>query len=288
MFDRYNEQARRSLFFARYEAGILGSLAIEPHHLLLGLLKDRNPLLARLLATAHITPDVLRHLVYEVAGVSTSPVAHSVEIPFSRDAKHVLEYAAEEASILLHDHISPEHLLLGLLRLEQGLAWNVMREQGLALAPVREALVMHVSATSPLPPAIAKMIQAMRPEAGAGPRQSGPVYLLTAVDGACPGRRAVVEDMVGGFAAVGSVGFATRADRLPEDRVEKIGPISMSAATLAQLVLVLEAFLGTPVIDDTGLTGLFEIELRGEYENADALIAAVQEQLGLVLTRSIG
>jgi hypothetical protein len=287
MFDRYNEQAQRSLFFARYEAGILGSLAIEPHHLLLGLLKDQNPLLAHLLATAHTTPDALRHLVYEATGVSTSPIEHSVEIPFSTDAKHVLQDAAEESNILLHDHIGPEHLLLGLLRVERGIAWDVMREQRLALAPVREALVMHVSATSPLPPAIARMVEAMHPDARVRPRRSGPVYMLTALDGPCPGRRAVVEDTVGGFASFGSVGFATRADRPPQGRVEKIGPISMSAATLARFVLVLEGFLGTPVIDDTGLGGLFEIELRGEYGDTDALTVALREQLGLQLTRSL-
>jgi hypothetical protein len=44
----------------------------------------------------------------------------------------------------------------------------------------------------------------------------------------------------------------------------------------------------TPVVDDTRLSGLFEIELRGEYEDIDALIAALREHLALVLTRSVG
>jgi hypothetical protein len=287
MFERYNEQARRSLFFARYEASVLGDRAIETHDLLLGLLKDQNLLVTQLLATASVTADALRLLTYERTRPGKAPFATSVEIPFSTDAKHVLRYAAEESNILLHDHIGPEHLLLGLLRVERGIAWDVMREQGLALAPVREALVMHVSAATPLPPAIAKMVAAMHPDARVRPQRSGPVYMLTALDGPSPGRRAVVEDTVGAFTSFGSVGFATRADRLPQDRVEKIGPISMSAGTLAQFVLVLEGFLGTPVIDETGLGGLFEIELRGEYDDADTLTVALREQLGLQLTKSL-
>ncbi len=287
MFERYNEPARRSLFFARYEASVLGDQAIETHHLLLGLLKEQDDLVTNLLAARRVTGGAIRHLVYERAGLGKAPIGTSVEIPFSTDAKHVLQHAFEEANILLHAHIGPEHLLLGLLGLERGLAWDILHEQGLALAPVREALVMHVSASAPLPGELAGLLAAFAPGAAPRPRRPGPFYFMTALDGPYSGRRAVVEDTFGGFTS-GGVSFATRADRLPQERVEKIGPISMSAATLAQFVLILEAFLGTPVIDETGLTGLFDIELRGEHDDIDALIAALQEQLGLVLTKGVG
>jgi ATP-dependent Clp protease ATP-binding subunit ClpA len=64
----------------------------------------------------------------------------------------VLQYAAQEADRLLHRPIGPEHLLLGLLCHEQGLAWEILREHGLSLTSIREALVIHVSANSPPPP----------------------------------------------------------------------------------------------------------------------------------------
>ena len=60
MFERFTEPARRVLFFARYEASVLGSERIHTEHLLLGLLNEREPLVAHLLGTVHVTPDALR------------------------------------------------------------------------------------------------------------------------------------------------------------------------------------------------------------------------------------
>jgi hypothetical protein len=63
----------------------------------------------------------------------------------------------------------------------------------------------------------------------------------------------------------------------------------MQGVTLPQFALVLEAFLETPVILDGDLPAgeRYDIELRGAYDNADALIPALRDQLGLVLTKSL-
>jgi uncharacterized protein (TIGR03435 family) len=61
----------------------------------------------------------------------------------------------------------------------------------------------------------------------------------------------------------------------------------MAATTIAGLALVLEGFLGRPVFDDTGLTGTCDIELTGEYDNEETLTAALRDQLGLALSRSM-
>lgn len=288
MFERYNEEARRSLFFARYEASVLGDRAIETHHLLLGLLKDQNDLLTRLLATADVTPDSVRHLIYERAGMGTTPTETYNEIPFSADAKQALRYTSQEAHILLHDYIGPEHLLLGLLRLERGLAWDILREQGLALARVREALVIHVSATSTLPGELAGMLAAIVPGAAPRPHPPGPIYFMTLLDGPSPGRRPVGIPGAG-VTNVSAFAVSTYADRPPDGRVHSIGPISMAGATLPQLALLLESFLGAPVlVDDGGMTGVFDIELPGMFDSPEALIAALREQLGLDLVKSVG
>src|SRR5688572_9486420 len=163
MFERYTEPARRSLFFSRYEASVLGSEAIQTEHLLLGLLKERDPLVAHLLGTVHVTQDALRQLIYARVGATASPIETSVEIPFSEDTKEVLKCTAEEASRLLHGHVGPEHLLLGLLSVERGLAWDLLREHGLGLTSIREALVTHVSANSPPPPDIAGLLAGLIP-----------------------------------------------------------------------------------------------------------------------------
>ena len=288
MFERYTEAARRSLFFARYEASMLGSVAIETHHLLLGLLKDRDSLITHLVGNAHVSAETLRQLIYAGVGTRASPIALSVEIPFSTDTKRVLTYTAEEADRLLHRHIGPEHLLLGLLCLEQGLAWDILSQSGLRLEAVREALVMHVSATTAPPPEVLKMLAGVVPYDGPRARRTGNVYFLKAVDGSHPGRRLVMDDP-GTFSSFSLVEFNTAADSPPDGRIQSIGPLSMQGVTLPQFALALEAFLETPVILDGDLPASerYDIELRGTYENADALIPALRDQLGLELIGSL-
>ena len=285
MFERYTEPARRSLFFSRYEAGQLGSVTIDTEHLLLGILKEREPLIEHLVGAAGVSASTLRQAIQERTGPPASPTATSVEIPFSADAKRALEYAAEESERLLHRHIGCEHLLLGVLRLERGLAWEILNERGLALASVRDALVLHVSATSPPPPEIARFLF---PDHERVPR-SAPVYLMTALGGPSPGRRAATDDtrVSGSYASFSSISFSTPADDAPDRTLRSIGPISMSGTTLSAFAQVLEGFLGRPVLDFTEGTGTFDIELQGQYEDPDALIVALRDQLGLVLTKSM-
>ena len=111
---------------------------------------------------------------------------------------------------------------------------------------------------------------------------------MTARDGPSPGRRATTDDagVSGGGASFGTIDFRPRADRPPDGRVHSIGPISMSGATLSEFVHMLEGFLGGPIVDDSGLTGRFDIELRGQYDDPETLIAALRDQLGLELKRS--
>jgi Protein of unknown function (DUF3738)/Clp amino terminal domain, pathogenicity island component len=278
MFERYNQPARRALFFARYEASQLGSHTIDTEHLLLGILKQQEQVLVHLLGQAGVAPNEIKALLYSRIGPPGPYIDTSVEIPFSENVKQVFEYTAEEASILLHRHVGTEHLLLGLLRLERGLAFDILREQGLSLAPVRDALVIHVSATAPTPPLIARMLSRRHRDASASD-----AYLMTTVDGPHPGLRPTDDGGFGGFAAT-SVGFSTLATNGLDGGIHSIGPISMSGASLSQLISALEEFLGRSVIDDTGLSGTFDITLQGEYHDADALIAALRNQLGLLLT----
>ena len=124
MFERYTEKARRIIFFARYEASTTGSHIIEPEHLLLGMLREAKALFD----SAKIQPmtDELRAAVH----VEGAPVSTSVDLPLSHLAKRVLAYSAEEAERLNHRHISPEHLLLALMR-EPSLAATTLAKYGI-------------------------------------------------------------------------------------------------------------------------------------------------------------
>jgi ATP-dependent Clp protease ATP-binding subunit ClpC len=135
MFERFTESARRALFFSRYEASEFGSLAIETEHILLGLLREQQGVLARLL-----TPQAADAIRAEIGRrvAAREKIATSVEIPFSSETKRVLIYTSEEADRLNHSYIAPEHMLLGLLREEQSIAASILRDQGLRANTVRE------------------------------------------------------------------------------------------------------------------------------------------------------
>ena len=145
MFERFTEKARRTIFFARYEASGLGSAYIETEHLLLGLLREdralTNPFLPSIAAVASIRKRIEGHTP-PVQSVSTS-----VDLPISHECKRALAYGAEESERLHHKHIGTEHLLMGLLREKECFAAQLLGEAGVTLDSVRQ------QALQPEPPA---------------------------------------------------------------------------------------------------------------------------------------
>ncbi len=140
MFERYTERARRVLFFARYEATQLGSSSIETEHLLLGLIREGKGLTSRIFARSSLSLESIRKEI-EGRTVFREKVSTSVDIPFSPETRHVLQFAAEEADRLLHTYIGTEHLLLGILREERSVAATILYEKGMRLTSVRDDIV---------------------------------------------------------------------------------------------------------------------------------------------------
>ncbi len=143
MFEKYTEQARRVIFFARYEASECGSASINPEHVLLGLLRENREIVSRLLSPekAHQIQQEIEKRV--VVGKKTSI---SVEMPLSEEAKRVLDYAAEESDQMVANYVGPEHILLGLLRDEKSLAAEILYQKGLRADRVREIYGAETSA----------------------------------------------------------------------------------------------------------------------------------------------
>jgi ATP-dependent Clp protease ATP-binding subunit ClpC len=135
MFERYTEKCRRVIFFARYEASQFGSPYIETEHILLGLLREDKALVNRL-GRLKVSLESIRNQI-DGATVIREKVSTSVDLPLSNECKRVLAYAAEEAELLGDKHIGTEHLLLGLLREQDGFASELLREAGLRLEDVR-------------------------------------------------------------------------------------------------------------------------------------------------------
>jgi ATP-dependent Clp protease ATP-binding subunit ClpC len=139
MFDLYTLQARRAVFFARSEASEFGSGRIESHHLLLGLLRADTALRDRFLPSqdAAIRETLVARFPFG------KEIPRHADLPLSKEAKHNLAYAQEEASRMkakCGPKVRTEHLLLGLLREEGSVAAELLRERGLELAAVRKQI----------------------------------------------------------------------------------------------------------------------------------------------------
>lgn len=131
MFERYTEKARRVIFFARYEASQYGSPYIETEHLLLGLLREDHTLARKFLHEKGGEQSIREEIESQIK--RGERISTSVEMPLSAECKRILNKAAEEAERLGNKNVGTEHLLLGILREEGGLAARLLTERGLTL-----------------------------------------------------------------------------------------------------------------------------------------------------------
>ncbi|MFN7940429.1 MAG: ATP-dependent Clp protease ATP-binding subunit [Thermoanaerobaculia bacterium] len=140
MFEKFNEKARRALFFARYEASKLGSRVIESEHVLLGILREGEETVAELLRRFHVKPEDVRREI-EGERVFVERISSTAELPLSEESKKILAYAAHEAESMLHSAVGSEHLLVGVLRVEGSLAQRILAQHGLDVYTVREEVL---------------------------------------------------------------------------------------------------------------------------------------------------
>jgi ATP-dependent Clp protease ATP-binding subunit ClpA len=135
MFERYTEKARRSIFFARYEASQFGSAEIDTEHLLLGLFREDHGLLG-------LGPELpLEAIRKRIASAQTGreKIPTSVDLPLSQACKLALAQGAEEAQKFGDEHIRTGHLLIGLLD-QECFAAQMLRQFGWAVDTLRLAV----------------------------------------------------------------------------------------------------------------------------------------------------
>jgi hypothetical protein len=135
MFERYTEKARRAVFFARYEVSQYGGKDIETEHLLLGLLREDLAMRALLKDTGELS-EIRAEIEKTIQRGERIPT--SVEIPLSDDSKRALTLAAGEAERLGLRFVGPEHILLGILRVPDSIAAQIINRRGLAIEQLRE------------------------------------------------------------------------------------------------------------------------------------------------------
>jgi ATP-dependent Clp protease ATP-binding subunit ClpC len=140
MFEKFTERGRKVIIHAREEAEKRQNDYLGTEHLLLGLLREEESLPMVILKKMGLSADELR-IEVERNLPSGSNILTFGDIPFTPRAKKVLELAVEEARLLGHSYIGSEHLLIGLIREESGIAGKILRSFGANLLGVRQLAI---------------------------------------------------------------------------------------------------------------------------------------------------
>ena len=140
MYERFTDRARKVMQLANQEAQRFNHEYVGTEHVLLGLIKEGSGVAANVLKNLNVDLRKIRLEIEKI--VQTGPDMVTMgKLPQTPRAKKVIEYSIEEARNLNHNYVGTEHLLLGLLREQEGIAAQVMMNLGLKLEEVREEVL---------------------------------------------------------------------------------------------------------------------------------------------------
>ncbi len=139
MFERFTERARDVVVLAQQEARELKHNYIGTEHILLGLLREREGLAARALESLGVSFEGALEQLVRIVG--SGEEVTSGEIPFTPRAKKILELALREALALGHNYVGTEHLLLGLVRENEGVASRILLDFDIDSEKIRTTVI---------------------------------------------------------------------------------------------------------------------------------------------------
>jgi ATP-dependent Clp protease ATP-binding subunit ClpC len=140
MYERFTDELRKVMQLANREAQRFNHEYIGTEHMLLGLVKEGASVTAHVLKNLDIDPRKIQLEVEKIVQSGPDMVTMG-KLPQTSRAKKVIEYAIEEARNLNHNYVGTEHLLLGLVREQEGVAAQVLMNLGLKLEDVRQEIV---------------------------------------------------------------------------------------------------------------------------------------------------
>lgn len=146
--ERFTQRARRVLSLAHQEAERMRQNVIGTEHLLLGLIEEEGGVAGRVLRELGLEPDRVREMVERISGFGQY---RGGKIDLAPGTQQVLEFAIEEARRMGHHYIGTEHLLLGLVRSQDGMAMEVLRKLGVTSEQIRRQTrrILQESSTTP-------------------------------------------------------------------------------------------------------------------------------------------
>src|SRR3989304_3578330 len=133
----FTERVRKVPAMAREEAARLHHEYVGTEHILLGLIREGEGVAATVLQNLNVELDEIQQKIEETVKKGKAAQATGPDLPYTSRAKKVLELAMGEARELSHSYVGTEHLLLGLLREEKGIAAQVLTDAGVNLDAAR-------------------------------------------------------------------------------------------------------------------------------------------------------
>ena len=140
MWQRFTEKARKTVFYAQEEAGLLGENFVSTEHLLLGILRERDCVGVRLIMQTGVSVDRVEAEIRRVLSRGDGRLGHDMQLTPS--GKRVIDLAYDEARKLSDSYIGTEHLVLGMIREREGLAGRVLISMGVDLEKARQATLL--------------------------------------------------------------------------------------------------------------------------------------------------
>ena len=145
MFERFTDRARRVVVLAQEEARMLNHPHVGTEHVLIALIREGGGVAAQALGALGVTEEAARQQVEEIVGPG-QPGSQQGHLPFTPQGKKALQLSLREAIALGHAYIGTEHILLGLIRADEGVAIRVLNGLGVDPASVRQKVIQLVSA----------------------------------------------------------------------------------------------------------------------------------------------
>ncbi|KOA19928.1 negative regulator of genetic competence ClpC/MecB [Clostridium homopropionicum DSM 5847] len=140
MFGRFNERAQKVLYYAQQEAQGFQHGYVGTEHILLGILKENEGAAKRLLNDMNITEKNVKNLIEEYEGKGDFNL-NKKEIPLTPRTKRLLDLSLLEARKLNHNYVTPEHILLALIKEPEGVAYTILNNLGLDFEKLQKELL---------------------------------------------------------------------------------------------------------------------------------------------------
>jgi ATP-dependent Clp protease ATP-binding subunit ClpC len=137
----FTERVRRVIALAREEAARLHHEYVGTEHILLGLIREGEGVAAAVLQNLSVDLMDVQHKVEETVKMGRSTQTTGPDLPYTSGARKVVELSMSEARQLNHTYAGTEHLLLGLLREEKGIAAQVLTRVGVSVETARRELL---------------------------------------------------------------------------------------------------------------------------------------------------